>query len=69
MVVADKDGAPGRLCWAGKRMNEALDRERFKMEAWDVIDQLMQPGDWAWSLDAEKGYEQVPLKRGQENFY
>ena len=69
VVVADKDGAPGILCWAGKRMNEALDKDRFRMDSLDVIDQLMEPGDWAWSLDAEKGYEQVPLKRGQENFY
>ena len=46
-------------------MNEALNKDWFRMESWDVIDQLMEPGDWAWSLDAEKGYEPVPLKRGQ----
>ena len=67
VVVAEREGKR-RFCWAGKRINEALDESHFRMEGWEQIAQLVEPGDVAFSLDFEKGYLQVPVKQGMKNF-
>ena len=38
------------------------------MECWDTISQIAQKGDWAFSLDLEKGYMHVPLVDKFKNF-
>ena len=68
VVVALKDGKPGRLCWAGGRINDTLDNQRFRMEGWAEIAQMLEPGDVAFSLDLEKGYSQIPLKIQMRDF-
>jgi len=68
VVVAYKNGEMSRLCWSGKPMNRASDKQKFRMESWLEILQLAEPGDWMFSLDFEKGYQQVPLKAAFKNF-
>lgn len=68
VVVVHKGGKPSRFCWSGRPVNEALDEKSFKMERWPEIAQLVRPGDWAFSLDFEKGFFQVPLKPGMQDF-
>jgi hypothetical protein len=68
VVVAYKEGRMDRMCWSGKPVNKGLDQKRFRMEAWDTIAALAQEGDWAFSLDLEKGYMQVGLDERMKNF-
>lgn len=68
VVVAIRE-AKRRFCWAGNPINCALDDTHFKMEGWREITELIEPDDFTFSLDLEKGYSQVPLKRSMRNFF
>lgn len=61
-VVAYRNGKMDRICWSGVPVNQGLDDQSFKMESIKEICALCQPGDWAFSFDLEKGFQQVPLK-------
>lgn len=68
VVVAYKNGEMNRFCWSGKPVNKGLRGKRFKMEAWAEIAAMVQPGDWAFSLDLEKGYWQFALADKMKDF-
>lgn len=68
VVIAYKEGKMSRLCWSGKPINEGLKKKKFKMEAWAEIAAMAEPGDWAFSLDLEKGYLQFGLAESMKDF-
>jgi hypothetical protein len=57
-----------RFCWSGRCINKVVDDKKFKMESWREIRRLARPGDWAFSLDLEKGCLQWGLKEEFKNF-
>jgi hypothetical protein len=62
VVVAYKEGQMSRFCWSGRCVNKGVDDRRIKMESWKEIGRLVRQGDWAFSLDLEKGYLQWGFK-------
>lgn len=68
VVIAYKDGQMSRMCWSGKPINEGLRKKKFRMEAWADIAAMAEPGDWAFSLDLEKGYLQFGLAQPMKDF-
>jgi hypothetical protein len=68
VVVAYKEGQMSRFCWSGRCINKGVDDKKFRMESWREIGRLARPGDWAFSLDLEKGYLQWGLKEEFKNF-
>ena len=68
IVVACKGSQMSRLCWSGKTINNGMDGKGFKMETWETIAQMARKGDWAFSLDLEKGYMRVGLDERMKNF-
>lgn len=67
-VVAYRGETMDRICWSGVPVNEGLDDQKFKMETVRDICGLGQPGDWAFTFDLEKGFQQVPLKPSFSDF-
>lgn len=62
LVVAVNGEGKKRLCWNGKPANTLWVAPSFKFEGLDVALALMQPGDFMFGLDLQKGYMQIPLK-------
>lgn len=66
VVVAYRDGKMERVCWSGASVNEGVEDSSFRMEQVKHILDIIEPGDWAFSLDFEKGFHQVPLDQTRE---
>lgn len=66
VVVAYRDGQMERLCWSGVSVNEGVDDASFRMEQMKHVLELVEPGDFAWSLDFKKGFHQVPLDQTRD---
>lgn len=62
LVVAVNGEGKKRLCWNGKPANSLWVVPTFKLEGIDVALAMMQPGDFMFGLDLQKGYMQIPLK-------
>lgn len=61
-VVAYRNNVMDRICWSGVPVNEGMDDQSFRMEGVKEICSMVQPGDWAFTFDLEKGFQQIPLK-------
>jgi hypothetical protein len=44
-----------------RRLNEELADEHFKLEGADVVCALIQPGDWATSINVKSAFSHVPV--------
>ena len=66
VVVAYRRGAMDRLVWAGQSVNEGVEDSSFRMEQIQHIMSMVEPQDWAFSLDFEKGFHQIPLDQSQQ---
>jgi Reverse transcriptase (RNA-dependent DNA polymerase)/RNase H-like domain found in reverse transcriptase len=61
LIVAYRMGRMERACWSGACVNEGVEDASFRMEQLQDVLQLCEPGDWAFSLDFEKGFHQIAL--------
>lgn len=68
LIVAYRGRVMERACWSGVSVNEGVEDSSFRMEQLKHALDLVQEGDWAFSLDFQKGFHQVPLDKGTREF-
>ena len=59
--VAKKDTTDLRGCWDGRRLNEHIAYEHFKMEGISTVRDLVQPKDWLTKIDISDAYPHIAI--------
>ena len=62
-LVEKKDKSLFRPVINVKPLNTFTQKEHFKMEGASMIKDLLQPGDWMYSLDLKDAYLAVPITK------
>lgn len=70
VVAAYRDGKMERLCWSGVSVNEGVEDASFCMEQIHHVLELIEPGDFVWSLDFKKRFLStlLPLDQTKDFF-